>query len=164
MKIEHLQFVVNRYDHYYDAVNNKGQFFLGLNTFIIGVLGATYSFLNDKVYSCSWVIYLFMGVSFISAFISIFHTLRAVLPFVENNTRSLIFFASVSQMQVKDFVEEAKNASEMKFEEDLTFQVHQLATGLTKKYKRLTYAGYFIAIEFIALIPFSILLINILNN
>ena len=48
MTKEELQFIINRYDHYYDSVNNKGQFYLGFNTFLIGGLAGVYALLQQQ--------------------------------------------------------------------------------------------------------------------
>ncbi len=38
MEFERLIFCINRYDHYYDSVNNKSNVFLVISTFIVGGL------------------------------------------------------------------------------------------------------------------------------
>lgn len=41
-KYNHLQFIIQRFDQYFDAINNKGSFYIGLNTFILTGLSAGY--------------------------------------------------------------------------------------------------------------------------
>ena len=49
IKYEHAKFVIERFDHYYDTVNSKGSFYIGLNTFILGGLCAGYISIADKM-------------------------------------------------------------------------------------------------------------------
>lgn len=47
-KIEMLRHTMDRYDHYYDSVNNKGNLFLTLNTFLLGgIITGYYSVKSD---------------------------------------------------------------------------------------------------------------------
>lgn len=159
MTKEELQFIINRYDHYYDSVNNKGQFYLGLNTFLIGGLGAAYA-LTQQQHICICSLNLFMISLLVINFISIFFTLRATLPYLKSgdnkNYKSLIFFGSVAEFSKEQFIEKATNASAEDIKSDFAIQTYQLAVGLAKKFERLKFAGLFLAIEFILLIPFLI--------
>ena len=159
MNKEQLLFNINRYDHYYDSVNNKGQFYLGLNTFIIGSLGAAFATLqNQKI--CNMCLYSLMTIILSMSFLSAFYTLRAILPYLKSGNRqttSLIFFGSVSSFTQQEFLNKIKNVSEEEVYQDLALQAHQLATGLSLKFNRLKHAGIFMAIEFLLLIPFLIL-------
>lgn len=165
MTKEELQFSIDRYDHYYDSINNKGQFYLGLNTFLIGGLGATYILLRQQQI-CSTCLDMMMIVLFSISFISVYFTLRAILPYLKSGNKaeytSLIFFGSVASLSKEQFVQKANNISEADMKNDLTIQTYQLASGLAKKFERLKFAGIFLAVEFILLIPFLIILfINI---
>jgi hypothetical protein len=159
MKKDQLLFNIGRYDHYYDSVNNKGQFYLGLNTFIIGGLGAAFAILKDQKI-CSVCLNLNMILLLAMAFLSVFYTLKAILPYLKSGTKqvtSLIFFGSVSTYTQHEFLTKAKGATEDDLYQDLLIQTHELATGLSLKFRRLKYAGICTAIEFILLIPFLIL-------
>jgi hypothetical protein len=162
---EHSTFLINRYDHYFDTVNNKGQFYLGLNTFLIGGLGAAYLLLRQQQI-CSNCLDIMLVLLFSISFVSIFFTLRAILPYLKSGNKptytSIIFFGSVASLTQEQFVQKTNTISEADLENDLIIQTYQLAKGLAQKFERLKFAGFFLALEFFLLIPFLIILfINI---
>jgi hypothetical protein len=158
MTKDQLEYIIGRYDHFYDSVNNKGQFYLGLNTLILGGLGASFTMLNSS-HTCTACIYVLLLLLFTAGFASSFYTLKATLPYLTGGAKpsSLIFFGSVSSLSQQEFVSRAAAVSEDEMKNDLTAQVYHLAHGLTLKFNRLKIAGYLIACEFILLIPFLFL-------
>lgn len=164
MGFEQLQFIISRYDHYYDAVNNKGQFFLGLNTFIIGGLGAAFLLIKDKP-ECSYIYYILFILLFILSFVSITFTLIAILPYLKSNhQKSLVFFGSVAEFDNDQYVKTINNTSDKKSMNDFASQAHHLAVGLKKKYRWLQFAGWAIAGQFIVLVPFLFTIFQLIIN
>lgn len=160
MTKEQLEFIIGRYDHYYDSVNNKGQFYLGLNTFIIGSMGAAFSMLNTS-HTCTICLYVLLAIILLIGFTSTYYTLRAILPYLkpgdESASPSLIFFGSVSKLTKEQYLTKVSSVSAGDVVTDLISQAHQLALGLSLKFGRLKIAGLLIACEFAFLIPFLIL-------
>ena len=159
MNKDQLQFIIDRYDHYYDSVNNKGQFYLGLNTLIMGGLGAAFSMLNTN-HCCTTWLYVLVSLMLAAGSASSFYTLCATLPYLKSGNSkpsSLIFFGSVSKLSQKEFLSRSLAVTDQEVNEDLSIQAHQLATGLSLKFKHLKVAGVLIAIEFALLVPFLIL-------
>lgn len=166
MNKEQFQFIINRYDHYYDSVNNKGQFYLGLNTLIMGALGAAFSMLNSN-HSCTSALYILISLILIAGSASSFYTLRATLPYLktgDGKPSSLIFFGSVSALSQQEFLSRSATVTDEEVLKDLSVQTHQLASGLSLKFSRLKVAGVLIAIEFALLIPFLILFFTNIKN
>ncbi|HEY9488539.1 MAG TPA: hypothetical protein VIQ51_09410, partial [Chryseosolibacter sp.] len=52
---EHLRFCIERFDHYYDSVNNKCALFLTVNTFIVGGLMAIHPTLQSTFDCGLWI-------------------------------------------------------------------------------------------------------------
>ncbi len=48
-KIEILKHTIDRYDHYFDSINNKGNLFLTLNTFLLGGMITGYYSIKDNI-------------------------------------------------------------------------------------------------------------------
>lgn len=166
-RIEHMKFLIGRFDHYYDSVNNKGSFYIGINTFILGGICVGFSNYCKSVQlgmsTCVVTIILL-----VTCFASIFYTLSAMAPFLKisfgsNTDDSLIFFGGIAKLEEVDFHSRFKNQTENEIIEDYQSQIYALSKGLNDKYKRLQKAGFFLTIEFIILIPLLSLLIFILK-
>lgn len=46
--IEHSRFIIDRFDHYYESINTKGNLYLALNAILIGGLATSYPILDQK--------------------------------------------------------------------------------------------------------------------
>lgn len=164
-QLEHLRFIIDRYDHYYDTVNSKGQFYLAANTFLLGAYGAAYMLLHSKGLICNLFIALVCMLASIN-WLSIFFTLLAILPFLGKGRRakhpSLTFYGSVATLRCKAFLQQMASADGNVFEEDLSRQAHQLAKGLDYKFGLLKKAGYMLALQFVFLLPFALLFFYII--
>jgi hypothetical protein len=150
MDKEDLKYLIGRYDHYYDSINNKSQFFLGLNTFIIGSGGALYAFARDggeltPLLKCCICIIIVLAT--LSAAI----TLYSILPYLKSKKGSLIFFGSVAMFKDDEYENAARNCSEAAIYKDLSTQVNHLAKGLIRKYKLLRLAGWILFAEFLVI-------------
>jgi hypothetical protein len=157
-KIEELKFIIGRFDHYFDSVNNKGNLYLGVNTFFFGGTLAVYSsYLENQTFSsCIW--YMVLIPAFICNLMSFIHTLRAVNPYTRKHstTNSILFFGDVKLYSDEDWSERWNNLDETKWNEDLKCQAHVLAAGLQRKFRRLTFATYFTGAQVALLFLFGI--------
>ncbi len=156
-KYEHAKLIIERFDHYYDGVNNKGAFYIGLNTFILGGVCVGYLSLHSQVEANIGFWVLFGGLV-LSNILSIFYTIQALMPFLRDNhtneeRSSLIYFGSIAKHQLSYFREKFNEADEASVLDDLVEQLHCLATGLRKKYSYLKRAGWSIFCQFIIMFP-----------
>lgn len=167
-KYEHAKFIIERFDHYYDGVNNKGAFYIGLNTFILGGVCAGYLSLHSQVEANTGLWVLFAGLV-LSNVLSIFHTILALMPFLKDNhtneeRASLIYFGSIGKHQLSYFREKFHEADESSVLDDLVEQSHCLATGLRKKYSSLKRAGWFVLCQFIIMLPLLFFIVKNLKS
>ncbi len=159
---ERLKFSIERYDHFFDSINNKINVYLGLSTFIVGVLISTYSSLLEKVqYSLGThiliITILALGLS------NIIILLATSTPHLSRQTGSLLFFYDVAAVAESQFSHLSENETDQEAIDDMRTQVHMLATGLAKKFRMLQIAGVIMMIQFFLFIPLVILLINYLK-
>lgn len=162
MEKERLKYCIDRFDHYYDSVNNKSSVFLGLSTFIVGGQVAGY-FVIDSLVNCGFwahgLIVLLIGLGVATMIIVV----MAATPFLGKKTDSLHYFGAIGCMDSLSFC--AKSAALCTEEdelEDLRIQVHQLAYGLRGKFRKLKTAGLLFTIQFYLFIPlFIIILCNL---
>jgi hypothetical protein len=164
MERERLKFCIDRFDHYYDSVNNKGAVFLGLSTFIVGGLSAAYPSFLSSVNCNVWVHFLMRSLIFIGLAIMII-VIRALTPFISNNTGSVntgsvFYFGSIGNQDKNVFLEKSKNLDEEGELIDLRTQAHELSKGLTYKFRQLRMVAVLFTIQFVLFIPLIILLIN----
>ncbi len=168
-KYEHAKFVIERFDHYYDSVNNKGAFYIGLNTFLLGGLFIGFVSLYQQIAKPEYL--WIMLISFaVCSVISTVSTILAINPFLlsgkkRNRNRSLIFFGSVAEYQKDNYVNTFLSQDNERILNDTVTQTYFLAKGLTLKYKHLKLAGYLLIIQFILLIPIIYCITkNLINN
>lgn len=155
-KYEHARFVIDRYDHYYDTVNSKGAFYIGLNTFMLGGLFAGFISLQSQLEKPAYLWILLIIFACCSLFSSIL-TVLAIHPFVKSSQKkgkqSLIFFASVAQYEQDSFIEAFLQQDENRRNKDTISQMWHLSKGLTRKFRMLKKAGWLIIAQFIIIIP-----------
>lgn len=159
MEKERLQFCINRFDHYYDSINNKGAVFLGLGTFILGGLIASYPYLLQNVNCIVWV-HILMGLLILLSLINLLLVTSASTPHLSNKGTSLFYFASISSITKKSFDERSVSLTQEAELDDLRDQVRELSTGLTGKFQKLKVAGWLFSLQFILFIPLIILVIK----
>ena len=83
-KYDHAKFLIERFDHYYDSVNNKGAFYIALNTFIFGGLCVGYITLYKDI-DVNAVIWVLLSILLTSNLISTVFTVLATMPFLKDN-------------------------------------------------------------------------------
>lgn len=159
MEKERLKFCIERFDHYYDSVNNKCAVFLGLSTFIVGGLIAAYPSFLEKVNHNLWV-HLFMGALISLGLAIMIIVIQASTPFMSKGTGSLHYFGSISSLDLFTFEQRSSGCQDADELKDLLAQVHQLSHGLTSKFQKLKLAGLLFTIQFYLFIPTLILLLT----
>jgi len=161
-KIEMLKHTMNRYDHYYDSINNKGNLYLTLNTFLFGGVITGYYAIKESI-SGQCDILFFAWICLICCLLSLGLTLWAITPHISKqagrNNGSVLFFGDVSNFSFESFKKKYDEMTEDKIYEDYLQQVHLLASGLYKKFRRLQWATYLLGLCFfcILIIGFKIL-------
>lgn len=154
-KIEMLKHTMERYDHYYDSVNNKGNLYLTLNTFLFGgIITAYYNIKESLVWKCD--ILFFVWAALICCGLSLLFTLWAIIPYLSRQKNSiknsLLYFGDVSNVSIGSFTKKYAEITEDKVYEDFLQQVHLLAIGLQNKFRRLQIATYLLGGCFISII------------
>lgn len=154
-KIDALKYTMDRYDHYYDSINNKGNLFLTLNTFLLGGMITGYYSIKDTII-CRCDIIFFVWIGLMCCLLSIGFTLWAIIPYlsrqVDNINGSVINFGNISNISFDSFKSMYENISEEKRYQDFVYQVYLLAGGLQKKFSRLKTAAYLLGGCFICII------------
>ncbi|MCK4346620.1 MAG: hypothetical protein KAX05_15150 [Bacteroidales bacterium] len=163
MEKERLKYTITRFDHYYDSVNNKGNVILGLSTFIVGGLIASYPFFLQKV-NCTFWVHANLITLITLGLAAMLIMIIASTPYLSSKSNSVFYFLSVSKMKKDDFAKWSEGLQENYELEDMRNQTYLLAKGLTNKFRMLKWASMLINIQFVLLVPFIILLINSLSN
>jgi hypothetical protein len=158
MEKERLKFCIDRFDHYYDSINNKSAVFLALGTFIVGGMVASYPFLKVNV-NCTFGLQLLLLLTIAFGLAAMITIIIAVTPYLSKKGSSMFYFNSISTKENKEFAKESMNYKEEDELADLRIQVYDLASGLRKKYLRLRIAGIFFTIMFFIIIPLIVLII-----
>lgn len=156
-KYEHTKFIIERFDHYNDSVNNKGSFYIALNTFLLGGLFAGFVSLYKDIHYGGYLMCLLLGFG-VCSLVSIGLTIIAINPFLNSGTKgsrrkSLMFFGSISEYQKNTYVETFLQQDADQILNDSLTQAWVLSTGLTGKYKKLKIAGWLLIAQFVLMIP-----------
>ena len=80
------------------------------------------------------------------------------------NSTSLLFYGGITKHTCADFQQKFLIQDETTQLEDMTEQIHCLAKGLDKKFKRLKIASRFLCIQFVFLLPFFYIIIKNLHT
>jgi hypothetical protein len=158
-KIEMLKHTMDRYDHYYDTINNKGNLFLTLNTFLLaGIITGFYSIKETVVHRFDILFFIWLGLIF--CLLSIGFTLWAIIPYLNKQTDSVdgsvINFGNVSNISFTSFKKMYEGNTETRRFEDYLQQVYLLALGLQRKFCRLQIATYLLGACFLCIIIIGI--------
>jgi hypothetical protein len=158
MEKDRLQYTIDRFDHYFDSVNNKSAVYIAINTFITGGVLLTQT---NMVCEMSGFGKLCTGLLLFIGIVSLIILSIASIPFFSKKPDSLYYFGSVSQMKQSEFNKASEKYSEKDELEDLRSQTFILSKGLTKKFTRLKLAGIILVVQFALLL---IILLTILIN
>ena len=159
MERERLKFSVDRFDHYYDSINNKCNVFLGLSTFIVGGLIAAYPSLLEKV-ECGFVTHALMGTLLSLGLAIMIIVSTASTPYLSKSGNSLLFFADIAGQTEAQFQQLSAGETEAAAVEDMRRQVYKLAVGLNGKFKKLRVAGQLMILQFVLFIPLVIIIVT----
>ncbi len=158
MEKERLKFCIERFDHYYDSINNKSAVFLALSTFIVGGLVAAYPSILSLI-NCGLFIHIAM-LSVIGLGVAIMIiVIIASSPFLTIDDRSLHYFGSIASFSKNQFSDKSGAFTNEDELTDLRSQVYQLSCGLSNKFKRLRIAGGLFTIQFCLFIPLILIIV-----
>lgn len=154
-KIELLKFSIDRFDHFYDSINNKGNLYLTLCTFLLGGLVTGYYSIKDDLILMCFPISLIWFALFLNG-LCITITLLAINPYLSKRNKimaekSLFYFGDISSITPAQFKNRYNNAETSFLYEDLVFQLSSLSKGLRRKFKLLQFTTYVIIAEFITI-------------
>ncbi|MDP1814029.1 MAG: DUF5706 domain-containing protein [Leadbetterella sp.] len=162
-KMDTLKHTIDRYDHYYDSINNKGNLYLTLNTFLLGGMITGYYSIKDSITN-QYIITVFIWLGLIFCLLSLGFTLLAIIPYLNKQSDSIngsiINFGNVSNISFESFKQMYVNVTDEKRYEDYLHQVYLLACGLQKKFSRLKTATYLLGGCFICIIIIGIIILK----
>lgn len=152
MEKDRLKYTIDRFDHYFDSVNNKSAVYIAINTFITGGIIALLTqteIVNDMSTTgkVSIGVLLFIGV------LSLIVLSIASIPFFSKKPDSLYYFGAISKMKQSEFNKTSKHYDDKDELQDLRSQVYILSNGLKTKFSRLKFAGKLLVVQFFLLLP-----------
>ena len=152
MEKDRLKYTIDRFDHYFDSVNNKSAVYIAINTFITGGI---ITLLNQTEIVCnmSTIGKVSIGVLLFIGVFSLIVLSIASIPFFSKKPDSLYYFGAISKMKRSEFNSTSKNYSDKDELQDLRSQVYILSNGLTTKFSRLKFAGILLVAQFFLLLP-----------
>lgn len=153
-KVDELKFIIGRFDHYYDSVNNKGNLYLTLNTFLLGGLIAGYAaLLSSHICTLAWPELVIVGLIAGCNIFAFYHAVNAIYPFVSKRLgSSSIFYGDIAGRTESEWRSFFTAVLPDVYEQDLVQQAHQLAGGLLAKYRRLRASTWWIFAQFVIFI------------
>ncbi|XMO85034.1 hypothetical protein AAFN75_09570 [Algibacter sp. AS12] len=154
-----LELTMSRIDHYYDSVNNKSAVYLVINTFLTGGLIVLMT-QTQSLKGIGLLEHLSLGLCMLLGLVSLVIIAITSIPFFSTEPNSLYYFGTIGSKTNSQFLEESKNYTKKEDLKDLRCQVHLLSKGLTDKFKKLKFVGYFLVAQFIVLIPIMFYLIK----
>tara|TARA_R110002051_G_scaffold78626_1_gene142202 strand:+ start:9065 stop:9580 length:516 start_codon:yes stop_codon:yes gene_type:complete len=165
-EIENSRYVLDRFDHYIEGANSKGNFLLAFSAFIFGFIVSSFkmivAFDNSEAKSLTiglLIIVLIVGL------VSIAFTIAAVFPFLKTNNssskkyHSLVFFNSIADMEEEDFLKQYNQQKNKKVCKDMAKQIYAISKGLKIKYLRISWAIRLVFVQLILLL--SIIIIKV---
>lgn len=157
---ERLNFNVNRFDHYYDTINNKIAVYIAINTFLLGGILGTYFTINSKIINCKEMFFLFMIIITLIGLATIAVLIYASVPFLNYKSSSLYYFGTIAQNTLEEYKEKSKKRDEKEDFKDLREQVYFLSQGLNKKFTILKWTGYSMLLQVIVLVFVALIIFN----
>ena len=155
---QRLEYTINRFDHYFDSVNNKSAVYIAINTFITG--GAITFLTEFEGPASNHQLYLpIMGGILLFGIFSLILLALTSIPYFTKKSDSLYYFGAIRSKSLSEFTELSRDQKEKKNLKDLREQVHTLSLGLTQKFIKLKLVGVLLLIQFVLLLPITYLLI-----
>lgn len=162
--IDHLRYIISRFDHYYDAVNNKGAFFLSINTLLAGGYFALLLEYGGSAFTLTWFLQFCLCACFVLCLLSVAVTIWAILPYTQSNvTGSNIFFGHVACLTSQEFHGSVSKESEGARFKDCIEQARFLACGLRLKFRLLSAAGKLLFVNVITTLALGASVLSNLN-
>jgi Family of unknown function (DUF5706) len=162
-RLNHSKFIIERLDNFLGQVNNKGQFYLGMNTLMIGLVLANMEKLSKMIGESYWLIFLLIFFTVVS-FFTIGFTLFSISPFLQSGNsgqyKTMIFFGGIATMEREDFVQKFEGQTDSEIQKDFSKQIHIISKSLTEKYRKLEIATYFFVTQSITIIFIIYQIIN----
>ena len=160
MEKDRLRYTINRFDHYFDSVNNKSAVYIAINTFITGgviVILTQTNIVKDLtiVGQVTFWILLLTGI------VNLILLSITSIPFFSSKPKSIYYFGAISKMTQSEFNKTSKNYSDKEELKDLRSQTFILSYGLTKKFEKLKLAGVLLVLQFFMLL---LVFITIITN
>jgi hypothetical protein len=160
MEKERLLFTIERFDQYFESVNNKSNIELGIASFIVGGIVAIYPSLLEHIELSIWIKINFFSIVSVGICAMLFIIL-ALKPHLTPKSNSVIYFQSIANKKKEEFESASEKYSDLQELADLREQTYLLATGLSNKYKRLKLSTWILALQIFLLLPFiSLVIIN----
>jgi hypothetical protein len=158
MEKDRLKYTINRFDHYFDSVNNKSAVYIAINTFITGgiiVLITQTNIVKDLIILGQITIWFLL----LTGIINLIVLSVASIPFFSTKPKSIYYFGAISKMTLSDFNKTSKNYTQKEELKDLRSQAFVLSEGLAKKFTKLKLAGILLVIQFSMLLLILITLL-----
>jgi len=158
-EIEQSRYVLDRFDHYIEGANSKGNFLLAFSAFLLGFIITSFNqiieFNNSD--AKNWTISLLV-LTLMIGLVSIGFTILAVFPFLKTNNssskkyHSLVFFNSIADMEEENFLKQYKEQKDKKACKDMAKQIYAISKGLKIKYFRISWAIRLVLVQLILLL------------
>lgn len=162
-EINQSRYVLNRFDHYIEGANSKGNFLLAFNAFLFGFIVTSFNniveFNNCKSQDSTTGLLI---TTLVIGIISIGFIIAAVFPFLKTNNssskkyHSLVFFNSIADMSEEEFLTQYRGQNDKEIYKDIAKQIYAISKGLRTKYNRISWS---IRLIFIQLILFLIIIL-----
>ena len=163
MEKDRLKYTINRFDHYFDSVNNKSAVYIAINTFITGgniVILTQTNIVKDLIILGQVTVWILL----LTGIVNLIILSIASIPFFSTKPKSIYYFGAISKMTQSEFNKTSKNYTEKEELKDLRSQTFVLSQGLTKKFTKLKLAGILLVTQFfMLLLIFMTILINLKN-
>ncbi|WP_417857805.1 Pycsar system effector family protein [Xanthomarina gelatinilytica] len=160
MEKDRLKYTINRFDHYFDSVNNKSAVYIAINTFITGgiiVILTQTNIVKDLIILGQVTVWILL----LTGIVNLIVLSIASIPFFSTKPKSIYYFGTISKMTQSEFNKTSKNYTEKEELKDLRSQTFVLSQGLTKKFTKLKLAGILLVTQFFMLL---LIFITILTN
>ena len=159
---DRLLYSINRFDHYFESVNNKTAVYLAMNTFLLGGIITGYVSVQEHICQFRTLFNILLTIEMVLGIGGLILITIASIAYFSKDCDSLFYFGGIGAMTNETFVECSKKLSVKEELKDLRNQVHTLSVGLNAKFTRLKISGRLIVMQFIILIP--VILVLIINK
>lgn len=158
---DRLLYSINRFDHYFESVNNKTAVYLAMNTFLLGGIITGYIAVQEHICQFQFTFNLLLAFEMFLGVVGLMVITIASIPYFSKDSDSLYYFGGIGSMTKEKFFNCSKSISKKNEMDDLRNQVHTLSKGLNLKFTRLKISGWLIFSQFVILsLLISILIIN----